>query len=118
MHFSQAITEIIRSFQVNKSDNYSTFPLSTAGHCITIPHTNDVKNRRDLYLFLGKFYRSAGRNDENVQAIKPLKIVLHPDYNFANLDSDIAIVFLQKVQSFFSKFNFRKVRQASCSYEF
>jgi hypothetical protein len=52
-----------------------------------------------LFLFLGKFNRTAGNNDDTVQGRKIVKIDINPYYNPVNLESDMAILWLEKVRT-------------------
>ncbi|CAG7836650.1 unnamed protein product [Allacma fusca] len=70
--------------------------IMTAAHCVTFPSTNQKKNAPDLRVYLGKYHRQFSKNSEHVQHFRVREIIVHQKYNYAHLDNDIAILWLEK----------------------
>lgn len=86
---------------------------SSAAHCVTIPSTNQKRSEASLRVYLGKYFRPAGKNNEFVQPIGVSKIVVHHKYNYAQLENDIALLRLEQVN--LNTANFSPNRKCNCN---
>ncbi|XP_043938591.1 inactive serine protease PAMR1 isoform X2 [Protopterus annectens] len=63
-----------------------------AAHCVTEPGKSTVINAAEIRVVLGKFYRHEHREEKNLQTLQIAAVLVHPNYDPAVLDSDIAVL--------------------------
>ncbi|CAG0893545.1 unnamed protein product [Darwinula stevensoni] len=64
----------------------------TAAHCVVVDGTIRTRHSEEIFVYLGKHYRSYIKIDEHVS-----HIILHTEFNFYNnYDSDIALLKLRR----------------------
>ncbi|CAG0879115.1 unnamed protein product, partial [Darwinula stevensoni] len=69
----------------------------TAAHCVVVVGTLRPRKTEEVFVHLGKYYRSYNKTDEHVQIRKVSRIILHKDFNlYSNYDSDIALLKLTR----------------------
>uniref|UniRef100_A0A646QCD6 Scut-S1 n=1 Tax=Hemiscolopendra marginata TaxID=943146 RepID=A0A646QCD6_9MYRI len=75
----------------------------TAAHCVTFPDSKNPMDPKTFQLYFGKHYRDDSRDDNEVQVRKVGDILIHPNYNEKELDSDIALMLLTEPVRFTSR---------------
>ncbi|CAG0903927.1 unnamed protein product [Darwinula stevensoni] len=64
----------------------------TAAHCVVVDGSIRTRHSEEIFVYLGKHYRSYIKKDEHVS-----RIILHKEFNFYNnYDSDIALLKLRR----------------------
>nr|BAR45632.1 limulus clotting factor C-like [Ammothea sp. RS-2014] len=66
--------------------------ILTAAHCVTYQRTNIVISSTQFRVYLGKHYRNDTLDDEYVQMRSIEEIHVHPNYDYIQYDSDIALM--------------------------